>query len=197
VVKRGPSGTTGLADRTDCAPAGARESWAIPSTHLSLHYHLVFSTKNREPSVPTDLRGSIHECLGGTIRGMNGVADAVGGTSDHAHVFAGLRATHCRADEAGGIRPLLAPPPGRWRFLTQPVVSVGALLAPPANISAPAGGSKRDAASFFLIPKVRLLRLVPKIDAALGWSISRAAGPSAFQVQPLRHGFKGLIRMFR
>ena len=46
--------------------------------------------------------------------------------------------------------------PGRWRFSTQPVVSVGALLAPPANISAPAGGSKRDAASFFLIPKVRL-----------------------------------------
>jgi hypothetical protein len=89
----------------------------MPSTHLSQHCHLVFSTKNREPSMPADLRGSIHECLGGTIRGMNGVADAVGGTSDHAHVFAGLRATHCLADEAGGIRPLLAPPSGALAFL--------------------------------------------------------------------------------
>jgi REP element-mobilizing transposase RayT len=29
---------------------------------------------------------------------MNGDAHAVGGTSDHIHVFAGLRATHCLAD---------------------------------------------------------------------------------------------------
>jgi REP element-mobilizing transposase RayT len=70
----------------------------MPSTHLSLHYHLVFSTKNREPSMPSDLRGRIHEYLGGTIRGMNGDAHAVGGTSDHIQVFAGLRATHCLAD---------------------------------------------------------------------------------------------------
>ncbi|MEI6534882.1 MAG: transposase [Verrucomicrobiaceae bacterium] len=70
----------------------------MPSTHLSLHYHLVFSTKNRAPSMPAEIRGRIHEYLGGTIRGMKGVAHAVGGTSDHIHVFAGLRATHCLAD---------------------------------------------------------------------------------------------------
>lgn len=45
-----------------------------------------------------ELRGRIHEYLGGAIRGMNGIAHAVGGTSDHIHVFAGLRATHCLAD---------------------------------------------------------------------------------------------------
>ncbi len=48
--------------------------------------------------MPADLRCRIHEYLGGTIRGMNGVAHAVGGTTDHIHVFAGLRATHCLAD---------------------------------------------------------------------------------------------------
>jgi REP element-mobilizing transposase RayT len=48
--------------------------------------------------MPADLRGRIHEYLGGTISGMNGDAHAVGGTSDHIHVFAGLRATHCLAD---------------------------------------------------------------------------------------------------
>ncbi len=70
----------------------------MPSTHLSLHYHLVFSTKNREPwMVPKD-RNRIHEYIGGTIRGMKGIAHAVGGTADHIHIFAGLRATHCVAD---------------------------------------------------------------------------------------------------
>ena len=48
--------------------------------------------------MPADLRCRIHEYLGGTIRGLNGVAHAVGGTTDHIHVFAGLRATHCLAD---------------------------------------------------------------------------------------------------
>jgi REP element-mobilizing transposase RayT len=72
--------------------------FAMPSTHLSLHYHLVFSTKNREPSLEVAYRARIHEYLGGVLRGMNGVAHAVGGTADHTHIFAGLRATHCLSD---------------------------------------------------------------------------------------------------
>ena len=70
----------------------------MPSTHLSLHYHLVFSTKNREPWLAPTSRARVHEYLGGVIRGMKGVSHAVGGTGDHVHVFAGLRATHCLAD---------------------------------------------------------------------------------------------------
>ena len=70
----------------------------MPSTHLSLHYHLVFSTKNRELWFPPDLRPRLHEYLGGIVRAEGGVAYAVGGTGDHVHVFAGLRATHCLAD---------------------------------------------------------------------------------------------------
>ena len=70
----------------------------MASTHLSLHYHLVFSAKNREPWMAPEHRDRIHEYIGGTIRGMKGIAHAVGGTADHIHVFAGLRATHCLAD---------------------------------------------------------------------------------------------------
>ena len=70
----------------------------MASTHLSLHFHLVFSTKNREPMMPTEWRDRIHEYLGGVVRGLGGFAHAVGGTADHVHVFAGLRATHCLAD---------------------------------------------------------------------------------------------------
>ena len=70
----------------------------MSSTHLSLHYHLVFSTKNREPWFPPSLRPRLHEYLGGVLRAEGGVAHAVGGIGDHVHVFAGLRATHCLAD---------------------------------------------------------------------------------------------------
>ena len=70
----------------------------MPSTHLSLHYHLVFSTKAREPWLAPTPRARVHEYIGGIVRGMKGVSHAVGGTGDHVHVFAGLRATHCLAD---------------------------------------------------------------------------------------------------
>jgi putative transposase len=70
----------------------------MPSTHLSLHYHLVFSTKNREPWMTPTHRERIHAYLGGVIKNMDGIAHAVGGVSDHIHVLAGLRATHCLAD---------------------------------------------------------------------------------------------------
>lgn len=70
----------------------------MASTHLSLHYHLVFSTKNREPCISDEHRDRIHAYIGGIVRGLKGIAHAVGGTSDHVHVFAGLRASHCLAD---------------------------------------------------------------------------------------------------
>ncbi|MCP5550355.1 MAG: IS200/IS605 family transposase [Akkermansiaceae bacterium] len=70
----------------------------MPSTHLSLHYHFIFSTKNREPWLPPEPRARVHAYLGGAIRSAGGVAHAVGGTADHVHVFAGLKATHRLAD---------------------------------------------------------------------------------------------------
>src|SRR5260221_8321908 len=70
----------------------------MPSTYLSLHYHLVFGTKNREPTIESAWRSRLHEYLGGTIRGLGGFAEEVGGIADHVHLLAGLKATHCLAD---------------------------------------------------------------------------------------------------
>ena len=70
----------------------------MSSTHLSLHYHLVFSTKNREPWLTGDIRAGVHDYLGGTLRGLGAFSHAIGGVADHVHVFTGLRATHCLAD---------------------------------------------------------------------------------------------------
>ena len=62
----------------------------MSSTHLSLHYHIVFGTKNHEPLINRTLRGDLHAYLGGIIRTANGVAESVGGGADHVHLLAGL-----------------------------------------------------------------------------------------------------------
>ncbi|MBI1783554.1 IS200/IS605 family transposase [Candidatus Sumerlaeota bacterium] len=70
----------------------------MASTYLSLHYHLVFGTKNREPFLVADWRARLHEYLGGTISGLGGFPQGVGGVTDHVHMLVGLKATHCLAD---------------------------------------------------------------------------------------------------
>ena len=70
----------------------------MPSTYTSLHYHLVFSTKNRVPLIDANWRGRLHEYLGGTIRGLGGVPETIGGVADHVHILAGLKPTHCLSD---------------------------------------------------------------------------------------------------
>lgn len=69
----------------------------MASTHVSLHYHLVFSTKNREPWIEAHHRSRLYEYLGGILRTEGAISHGIGGTWDHVHVLAGLRATHCLA----------------------------------------------------------------------------------------------------
>ena len=70
----------------------------MSSTHLSLHYHLVFGTKDHQPLITPVWRDTMHAYLGGVIRTLDGVPEAVGGVADHVHLLVGLRATHTLAD---------------------------------------------------------------------------------------------------
>jgi putative transposase len=70
----------------------------MPSTHLSLHYHVVFGTKSHEPMIQAAWRDKLHAYLGGIIRTADGIAESIGGASDHVHLLIGLRATHRLAD---------------------------------------------------------------------------------------------------
>jgi REP element-mobilizing transposase RayT len=70
----------------------------MSSTYLSLHYHLIFSTKDRRPFIAPAWCERLHEYLGGTIRGLDGFPEGVGGIADHVHLLVGLKATHCLAD---------------------------------------------------------------------------------------------------
>lgn len=70
----------------------------IPSTYLSLHYHVVFSTKDRMPLIDQSWRSRLHEYLGGIVAGLGGFPQGTGGIADHVHLLVGLKATHCLAD---------------------------------------------------------------------------------------------------
>jgi putative transposase len=76
----------------------------MPSTHLSLHFHIVFSTKNRQPFIADDWRGRLHEYLGGLVRAADGIPEAIGGTNDHVHLLVGMRATHALASFVQDIK---------------------------------------------------------------------------------------------
>lgn len=70
----------------------------MPSTYLDLNYHLVFSTKNRQPLIHMNWRSDIHGYLGGVVNGLGGVPLNINGVNDHVHLLVGLRSTHCLAD---------------------------------------------------------------------------------------------------
>lgn len=72
--------------------------FAMSSTYLSLHYHVVFGTKHRVPIIDKEWRFRLHDYLGGTIRGLGCIPQCVGGVADHVHILMGLKATHRLSD---------------------------------------------------------------------------------------------------
>ena len=66
----------------------------MPSTHINLHIHIVFSTKDRMPSIAEDWRARLHAYLGGIVRGLGATPVAIGGTADHVHLLIGLKSSH-------------------------------------------------------------------------------------------------------
>ena len=70
----------------------------VGATYTSLHYHLVVSTRDGRRRILPAWRPLLHEYLGGTVRGLGGFPEGIGGVADHVHLLVGLKATHCLAD---------------------------------------------------------------------------------------------------
>jgi putative transposase len=60
-------------------------------TFASLVYHIVYSTKCREPMIAESVRERLYEYTGGIIRGEGGSLLEIGGMPDHVHLLARLR----------------------------------------------------------------------------------------------------------
>ena len=68
------------------------------STFYSLRFHIVFSTKERRPLIKSSWRNQLHKYLGGTVRGLEGIPEMIGGIEDHVHLLVGLKTTQKPAD---------------------------------------------------------------------------------------------------
>ena len=100
-----------ISDRKAERPGrGAGTSPNMPSTHLSLHYHVVFGTKDRVPAISAEWRERLHAYLGGVVRNVEGMPEAIGGVADHVHLLIGLRATSCLSDVVRDVKAVSS----RW-----------------------------------------------------------------------------------
>jgi putative transposase len=65
----------------------------MANTYSSLHYHLIFSTKNREPWLVQSIEQRIWRFIGGIARKHRITALQVGGTDNHMHALVTAPAT--------------------------------------------------------------------------------------------------------
>ena len=71
----------------------------MPQSISSVHIHLVFSTKNREPFLRNaEIRKEMHSYLGGVSKKLDCSPLIVGGTEDHVHLLCRLARTITQAD---------------------------------------------------------------------------------------------------
>ena len=63
----------------------------MSSSYANLLYHIIFSTKERQPIITEAYQARLYEYIGGTIRGLGGISLGINGTEDHVHLLAKLQ----------------------------------------------------------------------------------------------------------
>jgi putative transposase len=72
----------------------------MAETYASLYFHLVFSTKDRQPTLRAEDRERVWRYIGGIARKEEMKAMEVGGTADHIHALLSLAPTMAPATVA-------------------------------------------------------------------------------------------------
>jgi putative transposase len=70
---------------------------AMPQSLSKVILHIIFSTKNREPWLDSDIRSRMHAYLATICRDLGGDALLVGGVADHVHILRTLPRTLSQA----------------------------------------------------------------------------------------------------
>jgi putative transposase len=60
------------------------------NTYACLHYHIIFSTKDREPRISDETRQRLYDYIGAIVRSAKAKLVAIGGTPDHIHLLVGM-----------------------------------------------------------------------------------------------------------
>lgn len=74
------------------------------STYTQICYHIVFSTKNREPVLEEDRRTDLFRYIWGILRNQRCHLYRIGGVDDHLHLFNSLHPSVCLADLVKDIK---------------------------------------------------------------------------------------------
>lgn len=59
----------------------------MPQSFAQILVHLVFSTKNRKPTLADEIRDELHAYLGGIVENQKGSLLKVGSVADHIHLL--------------------------------------------------------------------------------------------------------------
>jgi putative transposase len=70
----------------------------MPQSYTNLLYHIVYSTKERQPLITNDLQARLYDYIGGMIRKRGGICLAIGGMNDHVHILAKLKPDNALSD---------------------------------------------------------------------------------------------------
>jgi putative transposase len=70
----------------------------MANTYTALFYHLVFSTKNREPYIKPEIEERVWAYIGGVARKHGLTALQVGGVEDHVHALVMAAPTHAPSE---------------------------------------------------------------------------------------------------
>ena len=76
----------------------------MPNTYTQLLYHVVFSTKNRERTLPDAHRDAAYKYIWGIHKNLNCHLYRIGGTDDHVHILTGMPTTLALADYVKTIK---------------------------------------------------------------------------------------------
>lgn len=76
----------------------------MAQSHCNLIYHIVFSTRNREPWLDDAIQTRLYEYLGSAIKREGGAALIVNGTADHIHLLVKWRQDKTVADMVRALK---------------------------------------------------------------------------------------------
>jgi len=74
------------------------------ASYCNLLYHIVFSTKNREPWLTQPIRSRVHQYLGGAIKDQQRIAMLVNGMADHVRLLVKLRQDKALSKSIGELK---------------------------------------------------------------------------------------------
>jgi REP element-mobilizing transposase RayT len=76
----------------------------MAQTFAQIFLHIIFSTKERRPSLNEDWRDELFAYMGGIVRSLGGKALLINGVSDHVHLLLSLPASVAPADAVRVIK---------------------------------------------------------------------------------------------